>query len=85
MLKVCEFSLRENLKSSDGSVISSEELGNYIAIFDNEVVSEDEVKSLEIKELFKRKDVLIVYEEEYELLAGMIKKYFQPNEKQKGE
>lgn len=85
MLMSCEFSLVENLKSSDGSVISSDKLCDYVVVFDTEVVSEDKIRATEVRDLFKRNDVLVIRAEEYKLLGKMIKKYFQPNEKQKGE
>lgn len=84
MLKICEFDLKQDVCSSDGTVIKTINYGKHIALFDTEMISEDDVaKILEQRsEVISSNNVLFFSEKAYKLLEKMIKNNFKPKQHQ---
>lgn len=80
MLKICEFTLTNDVKNSDGEIILSVEDGRRVALFDTSIVDENVVfnNPLNVENM---DNVLVLTGKEYDLLERMIKDNFVSREK----
>lgn len=80
MLKICEFTLTNDVKNSDGEIILSVEDGRHVALFDTSIVDENVVfnNPLNVENM---DNVLVLTGKEYDLLERMIKDNFVSREK----